>query len=208
MGHTVTSRWLNGKHQIDAVGTPIGDQGEKLVEGDGGANTPEAAQLRSHFVTEDVADVSAADLVLSFTEPPRSALGNRGGRHVEFGLGLGLGKQLIVVGHRENLFHWLPCVKFFDSWAAAKESLCMRKWTMHHMGQSVTGALTNWTDRDWSEAREWIFKDNGQQFSSNCELRAEFVKHLEQGRLVIPLGDCDNWDWKTGCKGHEKKEAA
>lgn len=123
MGHTVTSRWLNGSHQIDKSGVPIGDKGEKLVEGDGGADTPEANRLRSHFVTEDCADVQEAEIVISFTEPPRSALGNRGGRHVEFGMAIGLKKRLIVVGYHENLFHWLPQVEFFETWQQAKAKL-------------------------------------------------------------------------------------
>jgi hypothetical protein len=38
----------------------------------------------------------------------------RGGRHVEFGAAVATGKRLIVVGHRENLFHHLPGVEFFD----------------------------------------------------------------------------------------------
>lgn len=122
-GHTVTSRWLNGKHQIDASGVPIGDKGEKLVEGDGGADTPEANALRAHFVTEDYQDVQTAELVISFTEPPRSAAGNRGGRHVEFGMAVALNKSLIVVGYRENLFHWLPQVRFYPTWADAVHTL-------------------------------------------------------------------------------------
>lgn len=123
MGHTVTSRWLNGSHQIDKAGIPIGDKGEKLVEGDSRANSPEANALRTHFVTEDCADVEEADLVISFTEPPRSALENRGGRHVEFGLALGLGKNVWVVGYRENLFHWLPQVAFFETWESCRAAI-------------------------------------------------------------------------------------
>lgn len=115
-GHVVTSRWLNGSHQISDKGVPIGDHGEKLVEGDSGADSREADELRQHFVTEDCADVKAADLIISFTEPPRSALGNRGGRHVEFGMAVAWNKELIVVGYRENLFHYLPRVTFFATW--------------------------------------------------------------------------------------------
>lgn len=127
MGHTVTSRWLNGSHQISKSGIPIGDHGEALVEGDAGEESPAAAKLRAHFVTEDVADVNACDILISFTEPPRSALGNRGGRHVEFGIALGICRELWVVGHRENLFHWLPCVMFFPTWEGAKAAIKERE---------------------------------------------------------------------------------
>lgn len=114
MGHTVTSRWLNGTHQINDTGAPIGDHGESLIESDGSSDVRAAADLRLKFAQEDVADVVAADAVISFTERPRST-GNRGGRHVEFGIALALGKRLIVVGHRENLFHWMSSVEFFES---------------------------------------------------------------------------------------------
>lgn len=119
LGHTVTSRWLNGKHQISNTGQPIGDTGEALVESD----SAEANELRAHFVTEDCQDVYDADMVVSFTEPPRSALGNRGGRHVEFGLGVAWNKKMVVVGHRENLFHWLDGVVFFQDWKSALEGI-------------------------------------------------------------------------------------
>jgi hypothetical protein len=116
LGHTVTGRWLNGSHQIDNAGKPIGDHGEKLVEGDSGESGEQADALRAHFVKEDCEDVYMAECVISFTEPPRSALGNRGGRHVEFGMAVAWGKRLIVVGHRENLFHYLPRVEFHSNW--------------------------------------------------------------------------------------------
>lgn len=116
LGIVVTSRWLDGNHQLDKSGAPIGEHGEHLVEnGDG----ERAAQLRQHFVQEDCADVLSADCVISFTEEPRSLSGNRGGRHVEFGIAVAARKRLIVVGYRENLFHWLPQVEFVDCWANA-----------------------------------------------------------------------------------------
>jgi hypothetical protein len=128
MGHTVTSRWLNGEHQIDDKGKPLGDHGEALVEGTLRSGeiiserevSARADALRAHFVKEDCEDVCRAECVISFTEPPRSTLGTRGGRHVEFGLAVAWGKILIVVGYRENLFHYLPLVQFCADWEAAK----------------------------------------------------------------------------------------
>lgn len=60
----------------------------------------------------------SADCVISFTEAPRSSA-NRGGRHVEFGIALANGARVIVVGHRENIFHWLPQIEFFETWEQA-----------------------------------------------------------------------------------------
>lgn len=120
LGYEVQARWLNGGHQISNEGTPIGENGEALVE-DGSTNVA-AAQLRSKFAFDDYEDVVGSDIVISFTEPPRSEH-SRGGRHVEFGIALALKKPVMVVGHRENIFHWLPHVKFVHDWPSAVKFL-------------------------------------------------------------------------------------
>ena len=123
LGVRVTSRWLDGQHQISDSGTPIGEHGERLVEGDDTANTsPEAAKLRERFANEDFADVMSAQLLIAFTEPPRSNA-SRGGRHVELGIALGQMKQVWVVGHRENIFCWMEDVRYFDTWETCLSKL-------------------------------------------------------------------------------------
>lgn len=122
IGHDVQARWLDGEHQINESGAPIGNQGEALVEGDAGGTSEEASALRSKFALDDWEDVNAAELVISFTEPPRSKA-NRGGRHVEYGIALANKARVIVVGHRENIFHWLPQVEFYETWQQARESV-------------------------------------------------------------------------------------
>jgi hypothetical protein len=99
-GHTVTSRWLNGNHQID-------DQGLS-VEG--------VENERTRFALEDWEDLMAAECCIGFTEPARSVANSRGGRHVEFGGAIAAGKDCIVVGPRENVFHCLPQVRRFATW--------------------------------------------------------------------------------------------
>ena len=122
LGHVVQARWLNGGHQLSDKGTPIGENGEALVEDGDNSTNPEAglrsAELRTKFAIDDWEDVNAAECVISFTEPPRSKA-NRGGRHVEFGIALANKTPVIVVGHRENIFHWLPAVEFFPTWDEA-----------------------------------------------------------------------------------------
>lgn len=110
----VQARWLNGTHQLDNAGAPIGDNGEALIEA---GNCERANALRAEFANDDWEDVTGAEVVINFTEPPRSSA-NRGGRHVECGIGLALGKRTIVIGYRENIFHWLPQVEFFETWEA------------------------------------------------------------------------------------------
>lgn len=99
LGMVVTSRWLNGDHQIP----------DDVLE--------EAEAVR--FAREDVEDLYTADCVVSFTEQPRLVSATRGGRHVEFGMAVPMRKLLVVVGPRENVFHWLPQVWQFDTWPSA-----------------------------------------------------------------------------------------
>jgi hypothetical protein len=130
MGHTVQAVWLNGEHQISDTGTPIGEHGESLVEGhlrSGERLSPEdkserAGELRSHFANEDFRDVINCQLLIAFTEPPRSEA-SRGGRHVELGIALGRGKLIAVVGPRENIFCWLEYIRQFDTWEQCKEAI-------------------------------------------------------------------------------------
>jgi hypothetical protein len=117
IGHEVTSRWLNGAHQVYLDGEPLGPEQEALIES-GGA----APELRGRFAAEDWNDLTSADLVINFTEPPRSKA-SRGGRHVEFGAALALEIRCIVVGPRENVFHCLPEVAWFETWPEAFAAL-------------------------------------------------------------------------------------
>lgn len=114
-GILVTSTWLNGEHQIDDGGHPIGETGADLVERGGGDR---AAELRQHFAVEDLRDVRRSDALVAFTETPRST-SSRGGRHVELGVALGRGIPVIVVGPRENVFCWLEKIEQFDEWGPA-----------------------------------------------------------------------------------------
>ncbi len=129
-GYSVQARWLDGEHQLANDGTPIGENGAALVEGtlrtgeqlSEHEQTERAAALRTKFALDDWEDVQNAAVVISFTEPPRSSA-NRGGRHVEFGIALMKRARVIVVGYRENIFHWLPQVEFFETFEQVKAAI-------------------------------------------------------------------------------------
>ncbi len=106
LGHRIVSRWIEGDHQIDDAGLSL--------------QAKEAERIR--FAEEDRIDLLSADCVISFTEVPRGS-NSRGGRHVEFGMALARGMKLLVVGHRENVFHCLPEVEFHPSWGDAIASI-------------------------------------------------------------------------------------
>jgi hypothetical protein len=113
-GHTVTSRWLNGEHQIH------GYEAARAVERNELDSCPESGAL---FAGDDVEDLTEAEIVIAFSEQPRNGNTGRGGRHVELGLALAMGKRIILIGPRENVFHCLPQVEHWADWAAFRFNL-------------------------------------------------------------------------------------
>ncbi len=101
-GHVVTSRWINGNHEHTDVN---------------------ADAERSRFAEEDMDDLAEADVVLWFSEPEKIEGRNRGGRHVEFGAALAFGMPIVVIGRKENVFHYLPEVVHRDNLQEAIEYL-------------------------------------------------------------------------------------
>lgn len=101
LGHQVTSRWIDqtASGQTEAAGTEVL------------ATSPDAY---AQFARKDMDDLEQADTVISFTggEHP-----GRGGHHIEFGIALALGKQLVIAGPRENVFHSLPAVEWYPDWS-------------------------------------------------------------------------------------------
>ena len=93
LGHQVTSRWLG-------------------VEFD--PSTPLSHPSWSQLAQQDLVDIRRADAMICFTETS----GGGAARHVEFGIGLGLGKRMYIVGSAERLFHTLPQLEVYPDWNA------------------------------------------------------------------------------------------
>lgn len=81
---------------------------------------------------DDLAGVETADVLVFFSEPPTEPVAGaeRGGRHVEFGVALARGLRCIVVGPRENVFHYLdaaesllPSLEVYSTWGEAMHAL-------------------------------------------------------------------------------------
>jgi hypothetical protein len=106
MGHEVTSRWVQRPPELDGQGRPV-DEGRGS---------------EARCAIEDLEDLRAADWIIFFSEPPRST-NSRGGRHVEFGAALALGMRMILVGPRENVFHYVPEIEVFGDWEALRAVL-------------------------------------------------------------------------------------
>ncbi len=100
-GIEVTSRWIRGGHEW--VGMPDGEIPVKHL---------------ARFAKDDLEDIDAADVVVCFTESPRSGPA-RGGRHFEAGYALAKDKRVLVVGYVENVFYCLPSIVFAETWGRA-----------------------------------------------------------------------------------------
>jgi hypothetical protein len=101
LGHEITSRWIRGNHEISGISR------ENISHKD-----------NERLAREDYYDLLIAEQVICFTEPPESSY-SRGGRHVEYGIAMALNKQIIIIGHRENVFYFLPEIKFYQEWNEA-----------------------------------------------------------------------------------------
>lgn len=89
-GFIITSTWLN---------EPDADANDSMKSyGD---------QYLAVAAKVDVYDISSADAFVIFTVDP-DEMTKRGGRHVETGMAMAMGKKVIVCGPRENIFHHLP----------------------------------------------------------------------------------------------------
>lgn len=95
-GISVCSRWLR---EISPPDTNLPDVSPEFCQ-----ETAEA----------DLEDIGACDVLVFFAEDPMIGT-PRGGRHVELGLALGLGKRVVVIGKHENIFHFLPGVTVYES---------------------------------------------------------------------------------------------
>src|SRR6266849_6726995 len=113
-GIEVTANWLDGPAQRHIDGTVLTPTEEQLVEI--GADTPETVAISGKCAWQDVDDVLNATTLVAFTEHPASLNRGRGGRHVEYGMAIAAGIEVIVCGWREHIFHSLPQVIHFATW--------------------------------------------------------------------------------------------
>lgn len=71
-----------------------------------------------------------------------------------------------------------------------------------HFAQSVRGAIELTIDVH-EEALELFKEEDGKSYKNIYLLRDALYDQLAQGHEMIKTGECDNWDWKKGCLGHE-----
>jgi nucleoside 2-deoxyribosyltransferase len=97
LGHTITSSWLAER----------GAQSFEL--------RPENGE---RYATRDLGEIVTSDLLIIDTHEQS----NTGGREVEYGAALALGKPVWIVGPSRNVFHTVAR-RSFDSWAECYDAL-------------------------------------------------------------------------------------
>jgi len=88
LGHECIARWVFG--------------------GEEGLSREDIAEL-------DLEDVRSCEMLILFTHP-RGEPQPGGGRFVEFGYALALGKRCVVIGPRENIFMDAKGIEVYDTW--------------------------------------------------------------------------------------------
>jgi hypothetical protein len=74
--------------------------------------------------------------------------------------------------------------------------------TTRHLRMSIKGALMR-TDRELQiDLGDAITTDHGTVLHTGREIRAALLDELGKGRLYLPMGDCEGFDYTKGCPGH------
>mgnify|MGYP000946287301 CR=1 FL=1 len=71
-----------------------------------------------------------------------------------------------------------------------------------HMCADIRGLLENHRRKD---SLKGVFKDKEGNPVSDESARDYLYECLMKGWRVIPVGECDNFDYQTGCMGHSSK---
>jgi hypothetical protein len=69
-----------------------------------------------------------------------------------------------------------------------------------HMSVCVRGLL-GWDKRRFRQACKWMLREDGSQHTPES-LREALLDALSEGWEALPMGKCDDFDPKTGCRGH------
>lgn len=70
----------------------------------------------------------------------------------------------------------------------------------YHMCLDIAGILKNKLGK---KSLKGIFTDENNRPCSHAEAIEYLTSCLQKGWRVIPMGDCDNFDYQEGCQGHD-----
>lgn len=74
---------------------------------------------------------------------------------------------------------------------------------IRHMTINIAGILSP----RWSrKSLRGLFEDENGRLLSNAEARIMLADMLKEGKRYFPVGDCQNFDYQTGCPGHPSEK--
>ena len=71
---------------------------------------------------------------------------------------------------------------------------------IRHLSVNIDGAIRN------AEMYKGCITVDGRVLNTVEEVKDFFYEQKRMGREVLPCGDCDNFDYKKGCLGHQEEE--
>ena len=69
-----------------------------------------------------------------------------------------------------------------------------------HMWLDIDGGIKN------AKILKGCITVDGKTLQTVKEVRAYLQEQKAMGRRVLPIGECDNFDYQTGCRGHLVEE--
>ena len=72
---------------------------------------------------------------------------------------------------------------------------------MIHCCLDIKGGIMN------ARMLKGVITVDGHTLNTVKEIRGFLQEQLDMGRKVLPMGDCDNFDYQTGCRGHDVEES-
>lgn len=81
-----------------------------------------------------------------------------------------------------------------------RDGVIMEHCSKRHLALNVSGALAQCPN---TNKMSYANHDDGRAMTYK-ELREYLTKAKFEGKRLLPMGDCDNFDYETGCRGHGK----
>lgn len=72
--------------------------------------------------------------------------------------------------------------------------------TRYHLCLDISGGIKN------ARMLRNCITVNGHLLRTEKEVKAFLMEQKAMGRRVLPMGDCDNFDYQKGCLGHPVEE--
>lgn len=69
-----------------------------------------------------------------------------------------------------------------------------------HLSLDIDGGIQN------ARLLKGCITVDGRVLNTVKEIRAFLYEQKAMGRKVLPMGDCDNFDYQKGCKGHQVED--